>query len=494
MCAHRLIPAFCLVAFGAGSLLAQREIKETPVTGTGQGIVWRAALTRFQKSGGGYRSEWSTPAWRVNLKISNYTSARVQLGGLLAVIEAAEGSDEYASVYIALHPQEDDPSLKMVEQRYGFKWGVDVVKEGAPWPLVRVAREMNATDLFFLMGNSPREDNFPGGGFGSVSPRSQREIVEEVLFPIGLKTKVSQVVVVAPSYQGTTGSTARQEIFIFDAASFDLSKPPRSDQEFKDPKVASVTRTAASSAATAASESDPAWRRILALNWLAETDLPTAEPVLLRFGTGTGNEQIQLAAIGNLGAWKVKAAVGPLTTLLGTAGDAVKAKSVQALGEIGDSAAAPALRPLLNDQKLKLFAVETLGKLRDAESVPFLLADVRKGTREDSIPASVSLGLIASESAVDGLAIIASDKKAGRFARIRAWVALSAIGNAKTLGLAATTLGDKQEKDFHSWAVDTLAALIKSGNVDARAALTKYAEQPDSPQRSQARKALGLPE
>lgn len=496
MHARLLLSAFCLVAFGTGSLLAQqqREIKEAPVTGTGQGVVWKTTLTRFQKSDEGSPPAWSTPAWRVNFKISNYTNAQVELGGLLAVIQPADGRDEYASVYIAHHREKDDPRLKMVEERYGFQWGVDVQGLLGIWPIGRVASGMSANNRFALLLRSPGEYSFVGGGFGHVAARSEREIAEEVLFPIAVKTRSSQVVVVAPSYRVATGSTVQQQIFTFDAASFDLSKPPQSDQEFKEPEVTSVTRTVANLTATAESESAPVWMRILALNWLAETNLQVAEPVLLRFGTGKGSEQIQRAAVANLGAWKARAAVGPLTALLGTAGDAVKAAAVQALGEIGDVTATPAVRALLNDKKLKPFAIEAVGKLKDDESVVFLLSDVRKGTTEDSIPASVSLGLIASESAVDGLVIIASDKKADQFARIRAFVALSTIGNAKALAPAAAVLADKKEDRLHSLAVDTLAALIKSGSVEARAALTKYAEEPRGTARSAARRALGLPQ
>ncbi len=495
MRAWPLLPAFCLVAFsafGAGTLLAQREIEETPVTGAGQGVVWSAKLTRFQKRDEGSSPAWSTPAWRVKLQISNYTKAKVELGGLLAVIEPADGHDEYASVYIALHSETEGPSLKMVEERYGFQWGVDVQGTLGLWPIGRVASGMSANDRFALMFRSPGEYNFVGGGFGSVSPRSKREITEEVLFPIGVKTGSSRVVVVAPSYRVGTGSTIQQQIFSFDATGFDLSKAPSAEQDFKEPKATSVTRTVASLTATAESSSEPVWMRLLALSLLADTNLQAAEPVLLRFAADKTQEQIQLSAVANLGAWKSKAAVAPLTALLGTAGDAVKAMAVQALGEIGDPAATPAVRPLLNDTKMKPFAVEALGKLKDEESVPFLLADIRKGTSEDSIPASESLGLIASEAAVNGLVAIASDQEAVQFARIRAFVALTTIGSPKALAPAAAVLADKKEERIHFQAVGMLAALVKQGNAEARAALTKYAEEPGGVARYQARQALGL--
>jgi HEAT repeat protein len=233
--------------------------------------------------------------------------------------------------------------------------------------------------------------------------------------------------------------------------------------------------------------------RIFVLNWLAETDLQLAQPVLLRLATQKATEQVQLAAIANLGAWKVKPAVEPLLALLESGSDSVKARAIQALGEIGEPAAIRAVRALLKDSRLKRYAVEAVGKLRDAESVPSLPADVRKGTTEDSVPASESLGLIGGESAVDGLVGIASDQNADRLVRIRAFVSLAGIGAAKANAPAAAVLADKKADRLHSLAVDLLAALVKSGNVEARAALEKCAEEPNGSVRSQARRALGLP-
>ncbi len=412
MRAHNSILILCLIALGGHALLAQREIKETPVTGGDAGLLWKASLTRFQKSAEGYRPAWSTPAFRVKLNVSNHSNSKVELGGLLIVVQPAKGRQEYASVFLALHAKENGDVLRMVEDRYALQWGADVQGAMGLWPIARVMSGMNATDRFALVLQSPGAYNYAGGGFGFVSPRAQREIVEETLFPIGVKTGSSQVIVVAPSFREGHGSPAKQPIFTFDVGQFDLTSNPQSEQEFGEPRLAIVTRTPATLAATAESETEATWMRIMALNWLAETDLPAAQPVLLRLGTNKANEQIQLGAIANLGAWKIKSSVEPLLGLLESGSDSVKASVVQALGEIGESAATPPVRALLKHRKLRRFAMEAVGKLRDEESVPLLLAEVRKGTTEDSIPASDSLGMIASDSAVDGLIAIVSDQKA----------------------------------------------------------------------------------
>ena len=185
--------------FIAQPLAAQRKIEEKPVMGKGQGVLWDATVTRFTKSDEGSPPAWSTPAWKVRIKIANHTRSRVELGGLLTLIEPVTGRDEYASVYIALHKPKIDPRLKMVQERFGIMWGVNVEGTLALWPIASVVDGMSANDRFMLLFRSPGAYNYEGGGFGYVLPGHVREIVEDVLFPIALKTGRSQVVLIAPS-------------------------------------------------------------------------------------------------------------------------------------------------------------------------------------------------------------------------------------------------------------------------------------------------------
>ncbi len=57
---------------------------------------------------------------------------------------------------------------------------------------------------------------------------------------------------------------------------------------------------------------------------------------------------------------------------------------------------------------------------------------------------------------------------------------------------ALAVLADPKTERLHSLAVEVLAALVKRGNVEARAALTKFAEEPRGTVRWAARRALGL--
>ena len=275
--------------------------------------------------------------------------------------------------------------------------------------------------------------------------------------------------------------------------SFDTGSEPPSDQEFKTSKLTEIVCTVPTLTAIAISESEPVWKRVFAMNWLTETDIKAAEALLLHFATTDSQpKQLRLAAVANLGSWQVKTAIDPLVKLLDTKEDALRARVVQALGEIGDARASSAVRPLLKDAKVKFYAVQAAGKLKDNESVPFLLEEVRKGN-DDSIPASESLENIATETAVDGLVAIISNNSAHRFARIRAFVALKTIASPKSLGAAAAVLNDNKQKQFHTFAIDVIAALMKGGSTEARTMLTKYAEGPQGDLRDSARKALGMP-
>ncbi|NUP99105.1 MAG: HEAT repeat domain-containing protein, partial [Armatimonadetes bacterium] len=105
------------------------------------------------------------------------------------------------------------------------------------------------------------------------------------------------------------------------------------------------------------------------------------------------------------------AAVQPLVGALGDKSPFTRRHAAEALGEIGDPAAALPLLNLINDEHrlVRLAATYAVGKVKDPRAVPPLIAKLDDDDREMREAAAVSLGQLADQRAVARLIRSLSD-------------------------------------------------------------------------------------
>lgn len=337
--------------------------------------------------------------------------------------------------------------LHRFSERYPLLWGYRVDKSGSALiPFMALAGVSGGgaegfLSLFSATLNSPKVETYEGLGYGRVGPGARRRLKVELVAPLGFGKRKEEIFVVLPSFRPSgRGAGART----YTICRFGV------DESHKLLETTSVTTGVAALSALVNDERLPLWRRIFALNWLAEEHRREAESLLLQLAANP-NQPVGLrnSAIANLGAWRIKTAVAPLLAMLdGPADDAIKKNMIEALADIGDQTAAARLRAYFNhaNDDLAMVAIAATGKLKDSAAVDLLsdlLLDGQKTKRQQAGVAA--LQAIGDGAAVGALSkLLASDKTADGL-RPQLVSAMRAIGGRQVVAILSDAY--RNEKD-----------------------------------------------
>lgn len=377
---------FCFVSI-IGIDAQQRRQQQSPQKKTGQpqvrsgaGVTINATLGRgLFKSGTEqynirtFRNEFvgvKCPTWIIAVSIKNHTSNALELGESLMVVESIKDNPLYLPSYLARERAGRVDHLHRISERYLLLWGYKVDKEGSALiPFTALGGMVGSSaegflSLFSATLNSPKVEVYPGLGYGSVNPSAERKLRIELVAPLGYRQEKQEIFVVLPSFRprGRTTGAKTYTICRFDAS-----------EQHNLLETISIATNVADLSTIVKDESLPLWRRIFAMNWLAEEHRREAVNLLLQYATSSNQpDGLRNAAITNLGAWQIKTAVTPLLESLDSAdNDNIKKNTIEALGDIGDQAAAAKVRSYLNNANddVAFAAIEAAGKLKDGEAV-----------------------------------------------------------------------------------------------------------------------------
>lgn len=449
----------------------------TPAPPAGPPLDVRATLERTTYS----MANISSPAWTVKLTIKNNTPNELELGESLVVLEKVRESPQFAASYAARERAEPARHLERMKLRYALDFGFDVSPKGTYTMLFVAGGRMTLT-----MGS---ETPYPHLGYGRVAPRAARTIEVELPFPISAKAGMREyVALITPSIRALNApaSNAKRMILRFD--------PPEGskESEFRPTQTETLGMTEPALRAIASDNTAEIWRRIFALNWLAEMYPESAAGLLTQFvADGNAVPLLRLVSTVNLGTWKMKEGVPSLLSALQETDNAeLRRWIIDSLGDIGDPSAASAVRGYLTDSEDRLArtAMEAAGELKDPESVPILLAvlkDEKQSRRHDE--AASALATIGNAESLTGLVSLLRHEDfsvqqlaAGKLGKTGAPEAVAP--------LAALADNAKTSQDIRSAALSSLGQI---GGADALAVLRRAAESQDERTRGAAASSLG---
>jgi HEAT repeat protein len=506
---HRYaLVSLCLLVTGVLSMSAATpadkpkspESEETPVTGTGTGVEATANI----KSGQFTSGQISGPSFEITVVIRNHTTVPLELGDAIIVLEKEIGSDAVASSYVArerampANAGTTDPGSalsQVLRDRYQLDWGEDIDAEGK----VMHAFAGGFGYSFSILNKGVYE----GLGWGRVSPRAERTITHELPFPFKIKGQRQYLAVVLPWIRPVAGTA---EPAVATILRFQPHEVPRGAGHKLIETLTIPMKAAELKPIVTNTDIDP-WRRVFALNWLVESSPTEAVPLLISCVTaGDAPEMLRIAAAANLGALKEKSAVQPLLdTLAATEDDRQRISYIDALGAIGDIAAAPAIRPFLDHQEDRVAnaAIKAAGMLKDPEAVAPLLAILGVEKDPDSVApllavlgvegdrgrqqeAATALAEIGSAPAIEGL--IGVLRSGSEHSRALAAEQLGLTGSTKAVA-ALTAVAADPEADTRL-RTSALRSLGKLGGPKALAALRAGADSDDGSVRGAALAAL----
>lgn len=467
------------------------QADETPIKAPGNKISASASLRRGTFKYGNV----SGPAWNIKVKISNPTAQEIELGEMLVLLETLRDRDVFAANYIARKRAEDAPSLQKIVERYHLLWGYQIETNGFYlMPFLALSKlypsNSSVADLFIASLSAPRAQAYEGFGYGRVSPHAERILSAELPTPVGARNEardyVAVILPIARSVKGEAVSAA------YTVCRFAVGEP-RDGDTFNPVETTTYQATAAELRALAMNEQQPLWLRVFALNWFAENHSAEAADLLTRYVIDSKlPPMLQTAAAANLGVWKIKTAVPALIEVTSkTENGDLRKQTVEALGEIGDPAAIPVIRPYLNLKGGEVFiaAIEAIGKLKDAESVVKLLSFLSDKNDEDRYSAAAAaLAAIGDRQAVEGLIAVMQNsklkKEARRFAALRLGGARSAAALAPLTALANDRSAPKELR------AAAISSIGETGGAEALATLRGLAEG-DKDWRRDALSAMG---
>lgn len=493
-CRIVLVGAFCVVGLNGGGQEKPRShtTEEKPAAAGGSGVGVTATLKSSRFSFG----QVSGPAFDVEMVVTNPTAAELELGESLVVIEKEQGSDAFASSYVARERSRAQPAqpadpfaallqgggpgaASSVRRRYQLDWGEDIDKDGS------------ALMLFVGGGQFAVSFSHPGAyeglGWGSVSPRAERTIAVQVPFPYRVKGKRDYLALVLPWVRSREPGAPPASVTILKFEPDD-PKPPAA---FRLIESSAVSLNAAELRALATNPGFETWRRVFALNWLAETAPKESTGLLVETLASAETPQLLRAAAGyDLAMLRAREGVPPLLAALAAAQeDRIRGWAIECLGEIGDVQAAPAIRAYFGskDDNLARGAMEAAGKLKDSESVAPLLAVLADKARKDRHDAAAgALAAIGDPAAIGGLLGMLADPRNDN--RALAAEKLGRSGASEAVPALAVVASDRTAKNELKG--KALASLGSLGGAPALAAVRAAAEDPGEPVRTAALGAL----
>jgi HEAT repeat protein len=153
---------------------------------------------------------------------------------------------------------------------------------------------------------------------------------------------------------------------------------------------------------------------------------------------------VQLAAAVNLGRLKAVGAVAALINRLvaDLTSSFVRERCAQALGQIGDRRAVPALAALLvhKQNRVRQAAARGLGAIGDKTVVPALVS--RLEDKDNRLAIIDALGAIGDSRAVAGLAKVTRDNLVRKRQRLRALWSMGTLGGPTLIRQVTPSLGD----------------------------------------------------
>jgi len=268
-------------------------------------------------------------------------------------------------------------------------------------------------------------------------------IQEDIFYPFRNENKSFEdsIVVVAPSLKGQTNS--------YTLFRFDIGNDPAENKTLSPVDKSTIVASKSQTEKIAADPNEPLWRRILALNWLAESYFSQVSDLILNYA---GNDQpsafLRNSASLNLGVHHYKPALGLLLSQLQSVDVGSREFAVTALGEMGDRSAAPSVRSCIGDtnETVASQAIQAVGQLMDSESVPVLLEVLRNATKSKLyFAATQSLKQIGTADAWSGLIQIVSGRKNDFQARRSSTIALGQARYAAAIPPFSKILADDTE-------------------------------------------------
>lgn len=477
--------------------------EEKPLSGAGKGIVVSATVTRSAYRTGYGPGSMSSPAWDITLLIQNHTNGELQLGDSLILIEKERDSQEYLAFYAARERSEPAIGLARMKQRFNLSWGYEVKPDGSYMMM------FTGGGMFHI--TMSHADPYPGSGYGRVSARAERQIKVQIPAPYRLKGTTEYIAVIPPSVKPVKAPPQSQNWATQTALRFEAGAV-KDGETLKPATTTTIPLRGADLRPMVANSTHDLWQRIFALNWLAETQPKTAvEPVLETLVDKNAPPLLRSSAALNLGALKAAPAVQPLIETLRSTEDATLMQSaINALGDIGDGVAAPAVRPFLNRHEESMgpvvaAAIEAVGKLKDAESVETLVAvftdqkrkrlqsaagdalaaignraamsallNLLRDTRNEvSVEAAEKLALTGAPEAVTALVAVVNDRKTSKELRSKAISSLGKLGGAEALNTLRAA-ADSEREEIRN---DALEALGKMKDTPALEAVILFAEK-----------------
>lgn len=467
------------------------QTDETPIKTPGGKVSASASLRRGTFKYGNV----SGPAWNITVKISNPTAQEIELGEMLILLETLRDKDVFAANYIARKRAEDAPGLQKIIERYHLFWGYQIETDGFYlMPFLALSKlypsNSSVADLFLASLSAPRAQAYEGFGYGRVSPHAERTLSAELPMPIGVRNEARDyVAVILPLTRSVKGEAVSAA---YTVCRFAVGEQ-RTGDTFNPVETTTYPATAAELRALAMNEQQPLWLRVFALNWLVENHTAKAADLLIRYVSDTKlPPMLQTAAAANLGVWKVKTAVPALieVTSKTESGD-LRKQTVEALGEIGDPAAIPVIRPYLNLKggEIHIAAIEAIGKLKDSESVVKLLGFLSDKNDEGRYSAAAAaLAAIGDRQAVEGLIAVIQNSKLKKEARRFAALRLGGAHSAAALAPLTALVNDRNAPtELRSAAIFSIG---ETGGAEALATLRGLAEG-DNDWRRDALSAIG---
>jgi HEAT repeat protein len=300
-------------------------------------------------------------------------------------------------------------------------------------------------------------------------------MTETAIVPFNIEVKGAReaIIIVPPTVRPLGGEPGMPPSLLV----FDVRGPQENGAAFETRNVSTLPAEPASLRAIIADGTLPPWRRLVALNWLAETYPAQAGDPLLALASDTAEVSVlRTSAILNLGAHRVPGALQVLVDRAAGPTAPARLAAIAALGDYGDASAAPPLRPLVRDKDTRLagFAIRALGALKDVESAPYLssVMNTKKSTLSDD--AANALVAMENDAARDVLLGTLRNRRAERSTRE---TVISALQRARapwaTAAIASVALDEQDNDDVRVRAVRVLGAM---NDEESMAPLHKAAE------------------
>lgn len=387
--------------------------EEQLLSGTGKGVTVSASLGRGNFRFGSFDRNLSGPTWSVTVIVQNHTDDELELGESLIVVEKLRESPLYLANYVARARSESSPHLQKLRQRYGWDWGYRIDPDGSFGMQVPLQRETQPFISFGTSGSlviigrvasySSSTEVYEGLGYGRVSPRAERRFKVEVPLPVEMREGAREYITVILPAVRPVG--AGPENSLWTLCNFEGGETGA--ESFKLVKTDTVAASAEALRALVADSAQPLWLRVCALNWQAESYPREATDWLIKLAVGNKEPALSSAAALNLGALKAKSALQPLLELLSQATEnRTRRVIIEALSDIGENAAASAIRLYINnaDQELAETAIAAASRFKDAEAVNALTAILGDNQKKPLHAAAISaLVAIGDRAAITGL-------------------------------------------------------------------------------------------